>query len=208
VQFSRDGVWLASAGNDPSVRLWSVSERLGQQGSKPDRFDEAGQTLLGTDTTAYDVTFSPDGAFIAAGSRDGVVRLWNSHSGEQVREYAGHTGRVYGVAFSPDGHALASCSKDGTILITDLSSQKQRALLGHVGSVNTVRFSRGGARLASAGTDGTIRLWDTSTWVEIGATSPLVVDEELGAVEARTGLCLVQGEAVYSHGQCSPPPSP
>ncbi|MCP4372529.1 MAG: hypothetical protein GY797_31150, partial [Deltaproteobacteria bacterium] len=61
------------------------------------------------------VAFSPDGKFLASGSYDNTVRLWEVSTGEQLRELTGHSDSVWSVAFSPDGKFLASGSDDKTV---------------------------------------------------------------------------------------------
>jgi WD40 repeat protein len=56
------------------------------------------------------VSFSPDGQWIASGSYDYTVRIWNVESGECVRTLEGHSGEVSSVSFSPDGTRVASGS--------------------------------------------------------------------------------------------------
>ena len=58
------------------------------------------------------VAISPDGRFVAAGSLDCVVRLWDTQTGKHVESFKGHDDSVYSVAFSPDGKTLASGSLD------------------------------------------------------------------------------------------------
>jgi GTPase SAR1 family protein len=61
------------------------------------------------------VAFSPDGLWLASGSSDSAVKLWEASSGKLVRSLEGHQSLVLSVAFSPDGRWLASGSFDNTV---------------------------------------------------------------------------------------------
>jgi len=63
------------------------------------------------------LAFSPDGRWLASGSWDGTVSLWEIPSGRRVATLEGHTSYVLSVAFSPDGRLLASGSGDGTVIL-------------------------------------------------------------------------------------------
>jgi WD40 repeat protein len=64
-----------------------------------------------------DIRFSQDGQFIATGSADGTVKVWEAETGKELVTLTGHTGIVSGVAFSPDGTRLATASRDGTMRV-------------------------------------------------------------------------------------------
>ena len=70
--------------------------------------------------------------------------LWDVQTGEQKREFTGHTGAVYSVAFSPDGRTLASRSGDGAVWLWDTETGEHKdTLTGHTGPVFSVVFSPG-----------------------------------------------------------------
>jgi WD40 repeat protein len=76
------------------------------------------QRTLASPGTAAGVTsleLSADRAVLAAGSRDGKIRLWSPATGEVIRALEGHQGPVFGVALSPDGKTLASAGADNTL---------------------------------------------------------------------------------------------
>jgi len=55
--------------------------------------------------------------WLASGSDDNTVRLWNPASGQQISQFSGHSDSVRSVAFSHDGQWLASGSDDNTVRI-------------------------------------------------------------------------------------------
>jgi len=74
-----------------------------------------------TDAGVTSVAISPDGKFVAAGSLDTFVRIWDSQSGVLVEQLAGHKDSVYSVAFTPDGRGLVSGSLDQTLKYWDMT---------------------------------------------------------------------------------------
>jgi len=73
------------------------------------------------------VAISPDGRYVAAGSLDRSVRVWDSQSGflvQRLEGLEGHKDSVYSVAFSPTGHELVSGSLDKTIKMWELKPQR------------------------------------------------------------------------------------
>ncbi len=68
------------------------------------------------------MAFSPDGKYLASGSWDNSVKLWNIESQKEVTTLQGHSESVYSVAFSPDGKYLASGSADNTVKLWSMEN--------------------------------------------------------------------------------------
>ena len=64
--------------------------------------------------------FSPDGRYLLAGERRGLVRLFNVESGEEVKVFKGHEQAVQAVAFSTDGKFAATGSADTTVRLWEM----------------------------------------------------------------------------------------
>lgn len=75
------------------------------------------KTLEGHYNSVLSATYSPDGKYIASGSKDRTIKIWNAKSGECIKTLKGHTLDVLCVAWSPNGEIIASCSADETIKI-------------------------------------------------------------------------------------------
>jgi eukaryotic-like serine/threonine-protein kinase len=85
---------------------------MGRRYMDPHRTGEDRSTARATS-----ITWSPDGRYIASGSDDGTVQVWEASSGRLLHRYTGHAGSVNAVAWSPDGTQLASGSGDCTVQI-------------------------------------------------------------------------------------------
>ncbi len=109
------------------------------------------------------VAFSSDGRFVASGSGDTTIKLWQVSDGKLLRTLEGHKSTVNCVAFSPDGRIIASGSHDATIKLWQASNGKLlRTLESHKDCIENIAFSLDGRIIASGSGDKTINLWQAS----------------------------------------------
>jgi WD40 repeat protein len=78
--------------------------------------------LRGHSVTTTTVAYSPDGQWLASGSKDRSIRLWDVASGRERFRLLGHLDWVEQVAFSPDSRSLVSTSRDGAIKVWHAAS--------------------------------------------------------------------------------------
>jgi WD40 repeat protein/serine/threonine protein kinase len=110
------------------------------------------------------VAFSPNGKALAIGNSNGRLKLWETETGQEIRELGGHISLISGLSFSPDGRFLASSSFDLQVKIWDLASGSQLGLIkGFDSQVNNVAFSPDGGLLATVDQDGPVRIWDVTS---------------------------------------------
>ncbi len=71
------------------------------------------------------VAVSPDGKYLATGSRDRSAKLWDLATGMEIRSFLGHDHTVNGVQFSANGKWLITSSADQTAKVWELLTGKE-----------------------------------------------------------------------------------
>jgi WD40 repeat protein len=121
------------------------------------------------------VAFAPSGMrFVSTGNppvnskdTDRVLVEWDAATGEELRQFRGHTDGVQAADYSADGRRLVTCGRDRIVRLWDLTTgQPIREYRGHTAPVLCVAFSPDGKWLASEGQDAVIRVWDADGQAE------------------------------------------
>lgn len=118
------------------------------------------------------IAWSPDGKYIATGSEDAAIIIWDANTGREIKTILGHKATITGLDWSPDGRYLASCALDQGVVVWDWQSGKAEQLyLGHEAGVYDVRWHPSKPMLASGGGDKRIRFWNFKTKQELQGRS-------------------------------------
>lgn len=128
VKFNREGDLLASAGDDGSLILWQKSDTIVKEFGREEEDDEcqeswiAKRVLRSSNSEIYDISWSPDLKYIATGSMDNVIRIYDAVKG-QVHQLRDHSHYVQGISWDPLNQYLATQSADRSVNIYELQGE-------------------------------------------------------------------------------------
>jgi len=120
------------------------------------------------ETQITSVQWSPvSPQFLAIGTADNTVQLWNVEKQALVRTMAGHTDRVGSLSWSD--FILSSGSRSGAIFHHDVRVAQHHiaTLVGHDQEVCGLAYSPDKSMLASGSNDNTVRVWQGTDTVPL-----------------------------------------
>ncbi|WFD45209.1 Pre-rRNA-processing protein ipi3 [Malassezia psittaci] len=126
------------------------------------------------------IALAPIGNFLAAGSEDGRLYLWDLGTGALLSCFEAHYRAIRSVEFSPDSAAIASGSDDGRVCVWSLAGLIGKSDLGHgrvpvayatfsdhTLPITDLHWAAGGfpnsAAIWTASQDATVKLWNLTT---------------------------------------------
>ena len=133
-----------------SIYLWNASDGSIQQ-------------LMQTQGESSHVTslsWIGQGNYMAVGTSDHKVQIWDVEKLKQVRCMEGHRARVSSLSWN--GPMLSSGGRDSLVLHHDVREQRHKVgtLRGHTQEVCGLKWSPSGNQLASGGNDNLLNIWD------------------------------------------------
>ncbi|RKU33732.1 hypothetical protein C6499_00930 [Candidatus Poribacteria bacterium] len=180
--FSDEGGCVGLTATENTVTLWDAERII--------------NFTLGHDVTA--ATVSSNGRFVATGSRDGNIKLWQVETQQCAQTLSGHIAQINAITFSPDGTLLISGGgdnwetqkgEDGTVYfflssdgvvdtsakVWEVATGKNIATLESSWMVRGIAFSPDGKCLAT-GTTKTVTLWCPKTWQPLATLDTVIFE--------------------------------
>jgi WD40 repeat protein/serine/threonine protein kinase/energy-coupling factor transporter ATP-binding protein EcfA2 len=162
VAFSPDGNLIYTASADGTIRLWNLVQ-------EPTQF-------IGHTDNIGALAYSSDGNYVVTGSAssDRSVRIWDSHTGQELRRFDDFVDGIYDLALSPDNRYLVAVPGIGPSYLYDLETGQLQRTFEVCDECNawSVAYAPDGKYIAIGYRDGKITLWD--------ATTGLIIHELLG----------------------------
>ncbi|PAV14667.1 nucleotide-binding-oligomerization-domain like receptor [Pyrrhoderma noxium] len=150
VAFSPDSSRFVSLNDDrDAIQIWDAS--WGEEDTKP-TFEEQGPI--------QSISLSPSGKFIASGSLDSSIYLWNVQRGEFVKKLKLRC-HVRSISFSPVNEKLiAFGTLFGTVQVWDVTNEEPVTIGNHRRLVSSVAFSPLDVNHVASGSYNTIYIWN------------------------------------------------
>ncbi|KAL3279186.1 hypothetical protein HHI36_016699 [Cryptolaemus montrouzieri] len=150
IKFHPEGQYLASAGFDRKIFLWSVYGEC-----------ENISVMTGHTGAVMELFFSTDGSNIYTASTDHTLGLWDVPTAQRIKKYKGHTTFINSLHVNRRGTStIVSGSDDNTVKLWDVRKKQSFASLDASYQVTAVSFNDTSEQVFSGGIDNDIKVWD------------------------------------------------
>lgn len=170
VRVSLDGSLLASCSNDQTIRIWVAAGKDTKVELRdhdhvvecvawaPDTASEAINEAAAMDNKN---SSNHTGPFLASGSRDKTIRVWDVSTGLCLFTLLGHDNWVRGLSWHPGGKYLLSASDDKTLRVWDVAHKRcHKRLDAHTHFATSLDFHRNQPYVITGSVDQTVKVWE------------------------------------------------
>ena len=101
------------------------------------------------------------GPFLASGSRDKSIKIWDVTTGQCLMTLVGHDNWIRGLSWHPGGKYLLSASDDKSLRIWDVAHKRcSKRLEAHAHFCTSIDFHRSHPYVITGSVDQTIKIWE------------------------------------------------
>jgi len=157
-RFQPNSDFIGTTGQSGHISVWDISSGNQVKTLKP--ANTAFSTVL---------AYNSDGSLAACCSKDGVVTIFNTTTGQPVifegekASIEAHVMTIRATSFSPDGITLLTAGDDRHINLFDTKTgDKLASLSGHASPVLGAAYSPNGRYFASCSGDQKVKIWSTT----------------------------------------------
>jgi len=163
---------FASCSNDQTVRVWQVETKECKIELRDHDHvveciawapEAAGPAIkeAASDPNSGSSGAAPGGPFLASGSRDKTIKVWDVTSGQCLFSLVGHDNWVRGLSWHPGGKYLLSASDDKSLRIWDIAHKRcSKRLEAHTHFATSVDFHKSHPYVITGSVDQTVKVWE------------------------------------------------
>ena len=114
------------------------------------------------------VRFSPDGRYAVSVGADRTIRLWDTATGQEIRQLGDGSQNPISLEFSPDGDLVAEGTGTGRVRLWNVKTGLLKGTFGgRFGIVISLKFLSDGTYIVAGYQDSAVRLWNVKTGEEL-----------------------------------------